>query len=74
MQLCFRKDERFYHIHLQSNFFGGVTVVCSWGTFDSNRGGYKYIFCDNDKEVEDTLNKITKIRTSRGYKSYSAIL
>jgi len=70
MQLCFRKNERFYHIHLQSNFFGGVTVVCSWGTFDSNRGGYKYIFCDNQYQVDDELKKITKLRISRGYTSY----
>lgn len=72
MQLCFRKDRRFYHVYLQSNFFGGTTVICSWGVSDSNRGGHKYIFCDNMRQVDDALQKITKLRISRGYNSFSS--
>ena len=52
MLLRFAKNERFYHIHLQSNLFGGTTLISSWGAFDSNRGGHKYTFCDNREEVE----------------------
>ena len=70
MQLCFRKDERFYHVYLQSNFFGGTTVICSWGVSDGNSGGHKYIFCDNQQQVDDALKKISKTRNSRGYTSF----
>ena len=70
MELCFKKDERFYHVYLQSNFFGGTTVICSWGVFDGNRGGYKYIFCDDRRQVDDELKKITKLRISIGYSPY----
>jgi hypothetical protein len=66
----FAKQERFYHIYLQHNFFDGITVVCSWGTFDSYRGGYKYIFCDNMQEVDVALQDIKNTRLKRGYKSY----
>ena len=68
--IYFKKDERFYHVYLQSNFFGGITVICSWGVFDGNRGGYKYIFCDDKEQIADELQKITKLRMSRGYAPY----
>lgn len=53
--LKFKKDDRFYHIHEQHNLFGGITVVSSWGTFDSKRGGHKKIFCDTQIEVNKTI-------------------
>ena len=56
----FKKQERFYHVYQQQNFFGGIAIVCSWGTFDSNCGGYKYIFCDNMQEVNLTIDDIKK--------------
>ena len=70
MLLRFAKNERFYHIHLQSNLFGGTTLISSWGTFDSNRGGHKYIFCDNKREVDLALESIKKTRLKRGYSPY----
>ena len=60
MNLQFKKQERFYHVDLQDNFFGGITVVCSWGTFDSKRGNCKHIFCDDITEVN---NKLAEIKT-----------
>lgn len=68
MSLMFKKAERYYNVYLQENFFDGVTVVCSWGTFDSHRGGYKYIFCDNMAEANISFNQIMNIRRKRGYK------
>ena len=68
--LKFNRNKRFYHVYLQNNFFRGITVVCSWGTFDSNRGGCKYIFCDNMQEVNLTLDDIKNIRLKRGYRIY----
>lgn len=73
MWLCFRKDKRFYHVYLQNNLFGGTTVICLWGVFDNNRGGHKYIFCDNQKQVTGALQNITKTRIARGYTSFKTI-
>lgn len=70
MPLRFKKQERFYHVYQQGNFFSGITVICSWGTFDSRRGGYKYIFCNNMQEALLTLEDIKKTRLKRGYRLY----
>lgn len=70
MILKFAKQERFYHVYEQANFFGVVTLVCCWCTFDSNRGGYKYVYCDNIKEINSTLEDIKNTRLKRGYKAY----
>lgn len=68
--LRYRKAERFYHVYLQNNFFNGVTVICSWGTFDSNRGGSKQIFCNDAEQINTALQEIDRTRIKRGYKSY----
>ena len=70
MPLHFKKQECFYHVYEQGNFFSDITVICSWGTFDSKRGGYKYIFCDNQQEALLTLEDIKSTRLKRGYKPY----
>lgn len=70
MSFRFKKQERFYHLYQQTNFFGGITVACVWGTFDSSRGGYKYIFCANIREALLTLENIKNTRLKRGYKPY----
>jgi len=66
----FTKDERFYHLHQQQNFFGGISIICSWGTFDSNRGGFKVILCNNIFEFKNNIENIRKIRKRRGYQEY----
>ena len=68
--LQFKKQERFYHVYEQQNFFGGITVISSWGTFDSKRGGSKQIFCDSQKEVEKALQSIKQTRLKRWYIPY----
>lgn len=70
MSLMFKKAERYYNVYLQENFFGGITVICSWGTFDSRRGNCKHIFCNSMDEVNNKLTEITKLRHKRGYKIY----
>lgn len=49
---------------------GGITVISSWGTFDSKRGGSKSIFCNNQLEVKQLLQNIKKTRLKRGYIIY----
>ena len=69
--LKFRKLNRYYHLYRQNNIFDGITLICSWGTFDSHRGGHKSIFCKNDLDFNINLGKITKIRFALGYKLYA---
>lgn len=68
--LKFRKHNRYYHLHRQNNLFDGITLICSWGAFDSHRGGHKFIFCKNDLDFNINLGKITKVCLARGYKIY----
>ena len=68
--MSFRKNERFYHLHEQMNFLGGISIICSWGTFDSIRGGFKVILCNNIVEFEDKIENIRKVRKRRGYQEY----
>ena len=68
--LKFKKLQRYYHFYRQNNLFGGITLVCAWGAFDSKRGGHKFISCKNDLDFHANLGKITKIRFARGYKIY----
>lgn len=70
MLKAFRKNERFYHLHEQRSFFGKTSIICSWGTFDSKRGGSKIITCYNILEIKAKVQNITKIRKSRGYREY----
>ena len=67
--LKFRKLNRYYHLYRQNNLFDGITLICSWGAFDSKLGGHKSIFCKNDLDFNINLGKITKVRLARGYKS-----
>jgi len=66
----FRKNERFYHLHEQKNFFDGVSIICSWGTFDNNRGGSKIILCQDIIELEHAVKNIRKVRKYRWYQEY----
>ena len=68
--LCFKKQERYYHIYKQQNFFGGITVICRQGTFDSKRGGSKSIFCDNQLELKQIIQNIKYTRLKREYVPY----
>lgn len=70
MLMSFRKNERFYHLHEQRNLFGGISLILSWGTFDNNRGGHKFIFCNNYEELHSQIAKISKVRIARGYLQY----
>ena len=68
--LKFKKLKRYYHLYQQNNLFGGLTLIYAWGTFDSNRGGHKFIFCKNQLELYAQLSKISKIRLARNYRLY----
>ncbi len=67
MLLSWSKERRFYNVHLQANLFGGISIICSWGSIDKKGGGHKIIYCDNEADVENTLQAIRKRRRARGY-------
>ncbi len=64
-----RKKDRYYNVQLQHNFFGGTSVICSWGSLYSNLGNYKIIPCQDDKQTTNTMEIIKKRRKARGYDS-----
>jgi hypothetical protein len=68
--LQFKKLNRYYHIYRQDDLFGGITLICAWGAFDSKRRGHKFIACKNQLELYAQLSKITKIRLGRKYCLY----
>ncbi|WPY01783.1 WGR domain-containing protein (plasmid) [Candidatus Trichorickettsia mobilis] len=70
MQYRWLKNNKYYHIHLQLNLFGGTSVVCSWGSVNSKQGGYKIFFCSTQDEIDQILSYVTKRRKSRGYEYY----
>jgi predicted DNA-binding WGR domain protein len=68
MLLSWLKGYKFYNVQLQTNLFGGTSVVCSWGSLNSKRGSRKIILCENELDVKNTLQAIKKRRRARGYK------
>jgi predicted DNA-binding WGR domain protein len=68
--LRFKKNARFYHVYEQRNLFGFVTVIASWGSFNSKHGGNKKIFCNNQIEVDKAIENIKRTRKKRGYSPY----
>ena len=49
-------------------------IIYGWNQTDINyqakQGGYKITFCNNQLEVDATLNAIIKRRKTRGYQNY----
>ena len=52
------------------NLFGGISLICSWGAFDSHRGGHKIFIYDDADKLKEKINEIRKIRKYRGYEEY----
>jgi hypothetical protein len=68
--LKFKKLKRYYHLYQQNDLFGGITLICVWGAFDSKKGGHKFIYCKNQLELYAQLSRISKIRLARNYRLY----
>jgi len=68
--LKFKKLKRYYHLYQQNDLFGGITLICVWGAFDSKKGGNKFISCKNQLELYAQLSRISKIRLARNYRLY----
>ena len=68
MLMSFKKGQKYYHLHEQINLFGSISLICSWGSINSNRGGHKIFFCRNALELQQRIKGICKIRKYRGYR------
>jgi predicted DNA-binding WGR domain protein len=67
MFLYWTNKHKYYKVFEQQTLFGTVDIVCVWGRISGNLGGYKIIPCQNQEQVVETINQITKKRQSRGY-------
>ena len=61
------KSPKYYHIHLQPNLFGGISVIRSWGGINSNKSGHKITICDSEEQVSEVVLAAIKRRKVRGY-------
>jgi predicted DNA-binding WGR domain protein len=67
-----RNCRRWYAVHLQQEIWGGVAVVCQWGRIGNTGGCEKVIRCASLGDAQDTMQKILRRRTRRGYCHKSA--
>jgi len=69
MFLYWTNQHKYYKLFEQKTLFNTIDVICVWGRIGGNLGNYKIIPCKNEEEVTKTVEKITKKRLSRGYKT-----
>ena len=60
------KSPKYYHIHLQPNLFGGISVIRSWGGINSNKSGHKITMCDSEEQVSEAVLAAIKRCKARG--------
>ena len=67
IQYHWHKATKYYHIHLQPNLFGGISVIRSWGGINSKKSGYKITMCDSEEQVSKVVLAAIKRRKARAY-------
>jgi predicted DNA-binding WGR domain protein len=69
LQMSYRwyKMTKYYHIHLQPNLFGGISVIRLWGGINSKKSGHKITMCDSEEQVSEVILATIKRRKARGY-------
>lgn len=58
---------RFYRVTVQKDLFGGLSVLCVWGSKRSRHGRSKLIPCSNVEEVRLAIRHIARIRRQHQY-------
>jgi predicted DNA-binding WGR domain protein len=61
------QSTRWYSLHLQTTVFGGVDVVCRWGTVSTSRRGERVETFPDPKEALKRLQHLSRRRMSRGF-------
>ncbi|MBY6195546.1 WGR domain-containing protein [Marinobacter hydrocarbonoclasticus] len=65
--LLWETQNRFYRVTVQKDLFGGLAVLCVWGSKTSRHGRSKLIPCSDLSEVRSTVRKISRIRRQHRY-------
>lgn len=61
------KGSKYYNLHIQPNLFGGTSVIKSWGSTVSGRGGHKILFCESELEIAEVIKQVLQRRKARKY-------
>lgn len=67
MFLYWTNKHKYYKLFEQKTLFGTIDIICVWGRIGGNLGNYKIITCENEEEVDKTIEQVKKTRLSRGY-------
>lgn len=62
-----REDRRVFAAGVVLDLLGQWTVVKTWGSLDSDRGGMMVICCADEADANNLLDSISKRRAARGY-------
>lgn len=62
------ENGRYYHAHLTRDLFGAWTLVASWGSRESRRGGGKRTSLPSLEAAQARLREIDRRRTRHGYR------
>lgn len=58
---------RFYRVTVQKDLFGGLSVLCVWGSKTSRHGNHKSVPCEGIAEVRAVVRKIARTRRRHRY-------
>lgn len=58
---------RFYRVTVQKDLFGGLSVLCVWGSKSSRHGRSRLIPCADLKEVRAAVRKVARTRRRHQY-------
>jgi len=67
MQFYWIKNNRYYKVLLQKTLFNTIDIICVWGRIGGNLGNFNIIPCQNDEDIEFTINNIKKRRLYKKY-------
>ena len=65
--ISWSKDHKYYHLSIQKNLFGTLSLFKTWGSEDSNLGNFKIMFFETRQELEKEISIVHKKRLARGY-------
>lgn len=65
--LVWTTTTRYYRVRVQKDLFGGLSVVCYWGSRRSRHGSTRRIPCHSYQDVRAVVRSISKARRRQGY-------
>jgi len=62
-----QEKKRYYHVVCSKDLFGDWVLTKAWGGMDKSTGRVTKLFCTTYTEAKNSLLKISKLRSARGY-------